>query len=216
MAIDVPPDCSAYTARMADFPSEASQMPSFMERIDARLVCERLAAAQWSPIAIAAADGREVRRVAFQDARARWVVPVMLERAANGEITVRLTTGSGSTLEGAVPEAAWAALVKRDHATKPLAQTRRGAKAAPVSLRCPDLKLEAADGGAAWSRSAFGCDMKDGFAAYAYEIANIAATYIPRCTAMKGGPNPFETDDPASRAFAPLALCAGAVATPTP
>ena len=210
MPLDVPPDCSAYTVRIADMPVEERLIGDFFAKLDERMTCERLAGAQWSPITDAAAQGRQVRRVAFQDSTATFVVPVTVEREADGEVMVRVTTGSGSTLSGPAPANVWAALAKLDAVTRPA--PARGAVDASSKLQCPDIKVEVADNGASWSRSAFGCDLQDGFASYAYEIAKIAAQYIPRCSALPvEGPNPFISDDPASLALAPLARCVGAV-----
>lgn len=215
MFVDQPPDCTPLVEQTRNWPnpSSAEAMRRFFQLLTQRMDCERLNQAGWSTIEAVADAGQEVRRASFEEGRLTYRVPaVVLERSPRGEVEVRLSIDRPARIYSAqVPAEVWRDLTSRDAVAQQTPPPPGPSKPSPV-YACHGwfVTLEAAESRGSWTRTAHECQPADGPAvAYGIQLAEIAITHIPQCTAAKAemaGKPPAEDN-----ALWALIACAGRV-----
>ncbi len=219
MPIDMPPNCTEIAEQVGQMPPRSAGREStraWMERWSAKNECLRLREALWSPIADVAAQGRQVRRVTFEEGRLAFRIPaVALERAATGAVTIQISIDRPERRYVAtVPPSVWTQFANRDAAARgeqPRILPPSTDGAPPPMMHCSSARLEAADRIRNWTQNLSECSTPANAPAftYAYDLARLAAATLPECAAARdsvaAGPTPLPDQD----AVSVLIRCAG-------
>jgi hypothetical protein len=144
----------------------------------------------FAPIVEAASGGKQVRRAIYRDPYAALRTPgVAVTRAANGEVSVRISMDEGDRVfESAVPAGAWERLAALEKAAfappppPPFDPTIDYSHPPPV-CHAWIVWLEAGSAGSARSAMTPSCHGVDAVGAYSLELARIAVEALPGCQA---------------------------------